>query len=515
MNWTKPWLGWVLAWLLAAGLGAGWLAQQRLQTLHEAFTTNARVAHRLLSQQMVQHDAILGTLALLQPPLSSDARANAASSGLSRLYPQILGIAQHRADQPWPTSWPAALYTLEKQSAASGHAHMDASQLAQGKLFVVQAGQPSSYALQLDLPATVPLDEWPYPAQRSPVRIWLSLGDTPFVLHEGAPDANAPGWAWSLSKTLASPSQMLDLHERYKLHASLLPWWAMLGWALLCALVLAGLRAAWQQRAARLRAEQLLQHGHVARLNTLGELAAGMAHELNQPLTAILSNSQAARRLLDDAEPDVPAARRAMEQAAEQAKRASGVVGRLRRLVERPGAIAHPQTLALQQVVNDALHLLEPELRQRQIQVQQSVPAPLPPMQIDPVALQQILHNLLVNAMQAMDALPPAERSIAISQAQQGAWVQLRVQDNGPGIAPEMRDRLFTPFATTRAQGLGLGLTLSESLAESMGGQLRLVDSPALRGACFELALPAPSAKTPGSTTAPAATASPATHVQS
>lgn len=491
MTWMKPWQGWLLAWIVTAAAGAGWLAQQRLQALHEAFTTNARVAHRLLSQQMVQHDAILATLALLQPPLTADASANAVTSELARLYPQILGVAQHRPDQPWPAHWPATLSTLEQQSRASGHAHMDTSQLAQGTLFLVQAGAPSSYALQLHLPATVPAEEWPYPASRSPVRIWLTQGEQTLILQAGEAEATTHGWAWTQTKTLASPSQALDLHERYKLHARLLPWWPMLAWAALCALVLAGLRAAWQQRTARLRAEQLLQHGHVARLNTLGELAAGMAHELNQPLTAILSNSQAARRLLDDTEPDLDAARQAMAQAAEQAKRASGVVGRLRRLVERPNTTAHTQQLSLQHAVNDALHLLEAELRQHQTQVQHVVPAPLPPLQIDPVALQQILHNLLVNALQAMDKIPPAERRLEIEQTQQGPWVYLRVQDNGPGIAPEIRDRLFTPFTTTRSQGLGLGLTLSESLAESMGGHLRLVERAALRGACFELTLPA------------------------
>ena len=492
MNWKRPGIAWLLAWAVAAGSGAAWLAQQRLQALHDTFTTNARVAHRLLSQQLVQHDAILATLSLLQPALSGDAVANASSSGLSKLYPQVLGVAQHRTSQPWPTTWPAALSALEQQSAASGHAHMDASRLADGKLFVVQAGQPASYALKLDLHATVPNEEWPYSANRSPVRIWLTQGEQSLVLQPGAEDAQAPGWAWAVSKTLSSPSQVLELHERYKLHPRLLPWWSMLAWALACALLVAALRAAWQQRAARQRAEQLLQYGQIARLNTLGELAAGMAHELNQPLTAILSNSQAARRLLDDAEPDVNAARQAMQQAAEQAKRASAVIGRLRRLVERPDTATQPQAVPLAQAVTDALHLLEPELRQRQVQLHAAAPTtPLPTAQADPIALQQILHNLLLNALQAMEAAPAAQRQLYIQYRQQGSDLLLTVQDNGPGIAPELRERLFTPFATTRAQGLGLGLTLSQGLAESMGGQLRLVDGPALRGACFELQLPA------------------------
>src|SRR5256885_17226962 len=121
------------------------------------------------------------------------------------------------------------------------------------------------------------------------------------------------------------------LYLRQPLDASVLPWTAMLGWALGCALAVAALRALLRQRVARRRAEQLLQLGQVARLNTLGELAAGMAHELNQPLTAVLSNSQAARRLLAEDPPEMDAARQAMTQAAEQAKRASAVVGQIGR----------------------------------------------------------------------------------------------------------------------------------------------------------------------------------------
>lgn len=491
MNRIPSWLGWLLAWAVAAALGCAWLAQQRLNALHEGFTTNARVAHRLLSQQLAQHDAILATLTLLQPALGQDALANAGATGLSRLYPQVLGVAQRQAGQSWPANWPAALADLEQQSRASGHAQMDASRLADGKLYVVQAGQPVSYTLKLDLRATIPQDEWPYPASHSPVRIWLSQNGQDLVLQPGAPEASLPGWAWAVRKTLSSPSQVLELQERYKLHPRLLPWWSMLGWALACALVVAALRAAWQQRVARQRAEQLLQYGHVARLNTLGELAAGMAHELNQPLTAILSNSQAARRLLDDAEPDVDAARRAMQQAAEQAKRASAVIGRLRRLVERPDANAPVQPVPLAQALHDTLQLLQPELRQRQIQLQN--PAPATPLVVlaDPVALQQILHNLLLNALQAMDGVEPGQRLLRIAQSQQGSTIHLTVQDNGPGIAAEIRSRLFTPFTSTRGQGLGLGLTLSQGLAEAMGGQLRLADSTALQGACFELQLPA------------------------
>src|SRR5256885_2027304 len=188
------------------------------------------------------------------------------------------------------------------------------------------------------------------------------------------------------------------------------------------------------------------------------------------------------------------AARQAMTQAAEQAKRASAVVGRLRRLVEQPGLAPQAEPLDLNQAVAEALYLLEPELRRRQVQVKVQMKvqaADLPAAQADPVAVQQILHNLLVNALQAMQEQPPATRHLRVELERRDTRLLVAVQDSGPGVAPEMRQRLFTPFATGRAQGLGLGLTLSQSLAESMGGSLELAASGPGSGARFELLLPA------------------------
>ena len=245
---------------------------------------------------------------------------------------------------------------------------------------------------------------------------------------------------------------------------------------------------------ARQRAEELLRLGQVARLNTLGELAAGMAHELNQPLTALLSSTQAAQRLLADEPPDLPdlpMAQTAMARAVEQARRASTVVGRLRRLVERPDLAGQAQPLPLAAAVQDVLHLLEPELARRGITPEVSAAPDLPPVRAEPVALQQIVHNLLMNALQALEQVPPAERQLALRlERPDAAHVALSVRDHGPGVPPEARAHLFEPFYTTRTGGLGLGLTLCESLAQAMGASLSLAPSTG-RGAEFVLTLPA------------------------
>jgi C4-dicarboxylate-specific signal transduction histidine kinase len=263
----------------------------------------------------------------------------------------------------------------------------------------------------------------------------------------------------------------------------------MLGTALALAAVLAALQALSRQRSERQRAEELLRLGQVARLNTLGELAAGMAHELNQPLTAVLANTQAASRLLAEDPPDIDTARTAMGQAVQQSRRATDVVGRLRKAVERPGAAGETRAVDLAEAVGTALYLLEPEMRRHGVTPPVDLPAAPLLAQAEPVALGQIIHNLLINALQAMDAVPATQRSLQVGLATIDGQAGLMVADTGPGIAADALPRLFEPFFTTRQGGLGLGLSLCETLATSMGGQVRAGNQPA-GGAVFTLTLP-------------------------
>ncbi|MBU1818322.1 MAG: two-component sensor histidine kinase [Gammaproteobacteria bacterium] len=489
----------LLLWAVVACAGASWLAVARLQQLHAAFETDARIVHRLLSQRVVQHDAIMATLALLQPAAEMGGHnPSTAPSPLPRLtsvYPQILAVLQRSAQGEWSPALQAELSVAEATSRRSGHAAVAGLNLPAGRYYLVLAATPASYALHIDLRTTIPADEWPMDMATSPVRVTLEHGGEAFVVQPGRTDNAAWSRAYEFHKLLAAASQPLDVVARRSVGLRELPWWGMLGWcALTAALWLAG-RALQRQRIARQRAEELLRLGQVARLNTLGELAAGMAHELNQPLTAVLSSTQAAQRLLADDPPDLDTAQTAMARAVEQARRAATVVGRLRRLVERPDLAGQAQPLALPAAVHDVLHLLEPELAQRGITPQVTIAPDLPAVLAEPVALQQIIHNLLMNALQAMEQVPTAERQLHLALAPTSAGqVALTVRDHGPGIAPEAREHLFEPFFTTRTGGLGLGLTLCESLAQAMGAQLIL--SPATphptaadRGAEFVLTL--------------------------
>lgn len=477
-----------LACILVAAVGAGWLAHARLQQLQAAFETDARIVHRLLSQRAVQHDAILSTLALLQPPAPEQGGADAALPRLPSVYPQILDVLRRPANGAWPAATPG-LDAAEAASRATGHAALARPDLAAGRYHLVLASTPASYALHIDLHATVPQGEWPMDRAASPVRVTLEHAGQTFIVQPGRTPER--GWSYGFRKTLASPSQPLDVVARRVVGWNELPWLTMLGWCAFTAAAAVAGRVLWRHRVARRRAEELLRLGQVARLNTLGELAAGMAHELNQPLTALLSGTQAAQRLLGDDPPDLDTARTAMARAVEQARRASDVVGRLRRLVERPDLAGQAQPLQLPAAVHDALHLLEPECRARAVLPEVHAEPHLPAVLAEPVALQQIVHNLVVNALQALEQVPAAERHLELRLAMPTpGLVQLTVRDHGPGIPPEVREHLFEPFYTTRAGGLGLGLPLCESLAQAMGASLALAPGNG-RGAAFVLRLPA------------------------
>ncbi|MCB2016669.1 MAG: HAMP domain-containing histidine kinase, partial [Hydrogenophaga sp.] len=383
----------------------------------------------------------------------------------------------------------------EARSRQLRHASLVSPDLSTGHFRLVLAAQPAAYALTIDLRGMVPWSEWPMPPRTSPVQVTLEHEGRHFELQSGDASAlsDGGGWLFEFHKHLAAASQPFDVVARQRMGWSQLPWWQMLAWAAAVSGVLVLLALAQRQRTARRRAEELLRLGQVARLNTLGELAAGMAHELNQPLTAVLANTQAAQRLLAEKPPELDTARSAMVQAVTQARRAADVLGRLRRTVERPqdvdmAANAGVQPLDLSEAARRAIHLLEPECRRHGVATQVHAPAPTM-VKGDPVAVDQIVHNLLMNALQAMDGVEPAQRELTVTARNDGEHAELAIADRGPGIPAEAMPRLFEPFFSTREGGLGLGLSLCETLAQGMGGSLTADNRPD-GGAVFRLRLP-------------------------
>ncbi len=177
-----------------------------------------------------------------------------------------------------------------------------------------------------------------------------------------------------------------------------------------------------------------------------------------------------------------------MVHAVQQAQRAAEVVGRLRRSVETPERAAEVRPVDLHAAVNNALYLLEPQLRQCGVTPLQLGAGALS-VQADPVALEQIIHNLLMNAIQALERVPREERTLTLTLATSAGQAELQVQDSGLGVAADVLPRIFEPFFTTREGGLGLGLSLCETLATRMNGTLTAANH-APRGAVLTLRLP-------------------------
>ena len=475
---------WLLGGAVLAATGAVVLARVELTRQFEAFETNARIVHRLLSQRVVQHDAIMDTLALLQPPAAGP-RAGAPEQRLPALYPQILSVQRRNPGQTWAD---AKLTSIEAESRLRKRPALGAVDFGAGRYQLLMAATPSSFVLTLDLRALAPWNDWPMERERSPVRVALEHGGQQMVLQPGVNVDQSSGWFFEFRKQLAAESQPFEVVAQLRIGWAELPWARMLLWTLAVAAVLTLLRQYLQQRAEQQRSQALLRLGQVARLNTLGELAAGMAHELNQPLTAVLANTQAAQRLLAEDPPELATARGAMEQASAQARRAAEVLGRLRRSVERPDPGAHVQALSLNEAVHRALYLLEPECQRRGVTPEVQAHANVQVL-AEPVALEQIVHNLLMNALQALEQVPTSERHLTLSLQQQDGKGELAVADSGPGIPPEVLPHIFEPFYTTRKDGLGLGLSLCETLATGMAGQLS-VSAVAPRGTRFCLHLP-------------------------
>jgi PAS domain S-box-containing protein len=233
---------------------------------------------------------------------------------------------------------------------------------------------------------------------------------------------------------------------------------------------------------------QRLEVEHLMRVSVLGELSGSIAHEVNQPLTAILSNAQAALHLLAQESPDLVEIRDALEDIVHEDNRAGEVIHRLRSLLKKGERKA--EYVNINDLVRSTVSLLHSELIGRDISLRLDLDhAPLLTCG-DSVQLQQVLLNLVMNAMDAMASTPIAQRSIQISTGgPQAGMVDVRVKDRGHGIRPKENGRLFEPFYTTKDQGLGLGLTLCSTIIQAHQGRLTLVNDER-GGAIAKFSLP-------------------------
>ena len=483
----------IMIWAVLAASALVVLAAFERQALVGEFNTKSAILHRLASQRADQHDAHLTSLSAIfvaggtaRQDLFLDVTAT-----IMRFYPRITSVTITPFD-PSETA-------IEMLPGLSDEDAMLVRQMAQQSTGALQIAQmpsaPDHYILVKRSPNT------------DAAQHGLALAiDAQALVATGDPFWQLPSVGYSLltpegtvltgtittggavfSKPLGSASQPLILKTSLAIHlADLLP----LGKALSVLTAVSGLfviavlglaqraRTNDAENRARLSAQET-RLAHASRVNALGEMASGMAHELAQPLTAILSQAQAGRHLARRGDLDRLAD--VLDDTVSQAQRASDILNRLRSW-SRPNRT--PVTAcSLNDAVRSVARLLASEVRAAGARVTLALSDTQAAIDADPVELEQVIFNLVRNALDASDA---AQVTVRTSVA--GGTAILEVADQGPGVPADLQPRIFDPFVTGRTNGTGLGLALCQRLVEEMGGEIALVSEAT--ETTFRLSLP-------------------------
>jgi C4-dicarboxylate-specific signal transduction histidine kinase len=267
---------------------------------------------------------------------------------------------------------------------------------------------------------------------------------------------------------------------------------ALVGGVILLKAVLIGVLVAQRRRSSRSEdkaREEQRQLVHLARVAVVGELSGGLAHELNQPLTVILSNAQAAQQALARDRVDVAELREILDDIVAADKRAEVIITRLRRLLKREELTL--RRVGLAPLLEEVLSLVRSNLSAHCVQLEAHIADDLPDVLGDAVQIQQVLLNLLLNACDALSDAAPEDRRIELEAAREpeGRLVHVRVRDHGPGIDSDGLERVFDAFFTTKPNGLGLGLAICKQIVTAHGGRLWATQNGG-RGAAFHMTLP-------------------------
>lgn len=489
---------WAAATLVfAAGATALHRADAEAQLQEEG-----RRLQRLLAQRADQHDAHLTAIATLAAGLPATAEAlTQVADGILRFYPRILAadaVALPAGGRPalvfttrpdCATDSPCAAMAIRAASVATDAVPVPLSQ-GPGRYLLAKRVRDAAgmrlLALEIDAARLLEAEAATDAAAGATLSLTLPDG-TPLVERAGAPAGAVLATRITFAAPIGSASQPMLLRlERRPSIAALVPWGAVVGFAAVAAMVVALglglLRSRRAARDARGRAElgeQAARLAHAGRVNALGEMASGIAHELTQPLTALLSQSQAALRLAQRGGPEDGALLfQALEANVAQARRAGDILARLRDWAAND--LPPPRPVALNAILRGVAALNARDMEARGVEVALDLPEPSPVALAEPVQAEQVVHNLLRNAADAMEANPAGSprRVGLVTRALPGGGAEIRVEDTGPGIAPALRDRLFEPFFTTKPGGMGLGLPLCRTLVERMGGAIEAEASP-------------------------------------
>lgn len=468
--------------------------------------------HRLLSQRVAQHDAHLTSLAALvqatDPPPAETIRQVAA--GIMRYYRRILSIRVLEMTSSGTIETTVAVPGEVERLAMPKFAQLVFGQRAGEARYYAEAGHPEHYFLgkragnerRLAIILEIDPNGLLTPEERlSSDRISMSLG--PYALN-GQPPAAETGAFATLTFFRAADSATqpvnLGIERPMSLYKAIAPI-PLAAFALFSLLALLAGRYTLIQRHEARHSQQLAalaeersrlleretQLAHAARVNSLGELASGIAHELTQPLTALLSQSQAALRLSG---PDGDPVRlaEALDANVREARRAGEILRRMRDYIARRTSEQAP--VDINDVVDDAATLARADLARRGITLELDLERPMPRANADPVELEQVLHNLIRNAADSLEEREGLDKRILIRTFDAGEMVAIRVSDTGKGISKDVMPRLFEPFFSTKSEGMGLGLSLCATLVERASGTIEAEARPG-EGASFVISLPA------------------------
>jgi C4-dicarboxylate-specific signal transduction histidine kinase len=209
---------------------------------------------------------------------------------------------------------------------------------------------------------------------------------------------------------------------------------------------------------------------HVTRVMTMGEITASIAHEVNQPLTAVVMSANACRRWLAADPPNLPEAREAVQRIISDGNRASQVIGRIRALLQKRAPEA--RSLNINDVIRETLAFTRPELARHQVSIRTELGDDIPTVVGDRVQLQQVLVNLILNGADAMNTVADRPRRLIVRSGADNGVVSVDVEDSGIGLAADRPERMFEAFYSTKPNGLGMGLSISRSIVEAHGGRL-------------------------------------------
>ena len=225
----------------------------------------------------------------------------------------------------------------------------------------------------------------------------------------------------------------------------------------------------------------------VSRVSVMGEMAANIAHEINQPLSAIAIYAQSARRLLDAENPNLQTLAKPLDKIAEQALRAGGIIKGIRNWVREQDT--ERQRCALDKLILAVIEIARLNNEQDEVDIQLELDPALPEVMVDPIQLQQVLFNLIRNALDASESCPRAECIVITAEATSAERVTVSVKDRGAGIDERARSRIFEPYVTTKAAGMGMGLSICKTIVEAHGGELSYRTRTG-GGTCFYFTLP-------------------------